>query len=88
MTVQCTILILITDCLSKCNTISCCFLTGGLLFGIFGKRSNRFGRDPIVLFGAAVHWICFLLIFLNLPDKSPKYAIDATEVYHVFSKPK
>lgn len=67
--------------------IGCGEITGGLLFGIFGKRSNRFGRDPIVLFGAAVHWICFLLIFLNLPDKSPKYAIDATEAYHVFSKP-
>ena len=63
------------------------FSLGGLLFGIFGKRSNKFGRDPIVLFGAAVHWICFLLIFLNLPDKTPVIPA-GTETYHVFTGPK
>ena len=65
------------------------FSLGGLLFGIFGKRSNKFGRDPIVLFGAAVHWICFLLIFLNLPDKTPLGPVQAgTVTYHVFTGPK
>ena len=72
-----------------CNTSPCCFPTGGLLFGIFGKRSNRFGRDPIVLFGAVVHWICFLLIFLNIPDVTPKSPVTVKAgVYHVFSEPK
>ena len=47
------------------------FLIGGLLFGIFGKRTNRFGREPIVLLGMISHWVCFLLILFNLPDTSP-----------------
>ncbi|XP_020618413.1 UNC93-like protein MFSD11 [Orbicella faveolata] len=68
--------------------IGCGEIIGGLLFGIFGKRSNKFGRDPIVLFGAAVHWICFLLIFLNIPDNTPKTATTASAgSYHVFSEP-
>ena len=59
------------------------------MFGIFGKRSNKFGREPIVLFGMIVHWICFLLVFLNLPDKSPLRAVDSfAENYHAFQKPK
>ena len=59
------------------------------MFGIFGKRSNRFGRDPIVLFGAAVHWICFLLIFLNIPDKSTIHeTLVPAGVYDVFREPK
>lgn len=78
-----------TVCLSLIQVFAV-FRIGGLLFGIFGKRSNRFGRDPIVLFGAVVHWICFLLIFLNLPDKTPKTAVPAVsaESYHVFSEPR
>jgi len=41
------------------------------------------------LFGAAVHWICFLLIFLNIPDNTPKTATTASAgSYHVFSEPK
>ena len=64
------------------------FLTGGLIFAIFGKRSNKFGREPIVLFGMLVHWICFLLIFLNLPDISPVQAVEIADDYNVFSKPR
>ncbi|XP_078349107.1 UNC93-like protein MFSD11 isoform X2 [Oculina patagonica] len=68
--------------------IGCGEITGGLIFGIFGKRSNKFGRDPIVLFGAIVHWICYLLIFLNLPDETPKNAVYAAhETYQVFKQP-
>ena len=40
---------------------------GGGLFGIFGKYTNRFGKDPIVLLGLLVHFATFLLIFYNLP---------------------
>ncbi|CAG0886646.1 unnamed protein product [Darwinula stevensoni] len=44
---------------------------GGLLFGILGKKTTRYGRDPVVLLGCLVHLGCFYLIFLNLPDDSP-----------------
>lgn len=65
--------------------IGCGEITGGLLFGILGKRSNKFGREPIVLFGALVHWICFLLVFFNIPDHTPLREESAgTEEYHVF----
>ncbi|XP_073245430.1 UNC93-like protein MFSD11 isoform X3 [Porites lutea] len=67
--------------------IGCGEITGGLVFGIFGKRSNKFGREPIVLFGMIVHWICFVLIFLNLPDISPIQAVTTADDYNVFSKP-
>nr|XP_054763618.1 UNC93-like protein MFSD11 [Lytechinus pictus] len=45
-------------------------ITGGLLFGILGKKTIKFGRDPIILLGYVVHMICFYLIFLNLPHIS------------------
>ena len=41
--------------------------TGGALFGIFGKYTNRFGKDPIVLLGLLVHFATFLLVFYNFP---------------------
>ena len=41
--------------------------TGGGLFGIFGKYTNRFGKDPIVLLGLFVHLATFLLVFYNIP---------------------
>ncbi|XP_055335100.1 UNC93-like protein MFSD11 isoform X2 [Paramacrobiotus metropolitanus] len=46
-------------------------ITGGLLFGILGKKTIRHGRDPIVLFGFMVHIITFFLIFLNIPFDAP-----------------
>lgn len=61
-------------------------LLGGLIFGIFGKRSNKCGREPIVLFGALVHWICFLLIFFNIPEEAPSGPVSGGENYHVFPK--
>nr|XP_058962648.1 UNC93-like protein MFSD11 isoform X1 [Pocillopora verrucosa] len=66
--------------------IGCGEITGGLIFGIFGKRSNKFGREPIVLFGALVHWICFLLIFFNIPEEAPSGPVSGGENYHVFPK--
>jgi hypothetical protein len=46
-------------------------ITGGLAFSIFGKRTNKYGRDPIVLLGFIVNTCAYYLIFLNLPDSSP-----------------
>ncbi|KAK7070920.1 DUF895 domain membrane protein [Halocaridina rubra] len=46
-------------------------ILGGGVFGIFGKKTVRFGRDPIVLLGYIVHVVCYFLIFMNLPTNSP-----------------
>lgn len=44
---------------------------GGILFGLLGNKTIKYGRDPIVIIGFVVHLISFLLIFLNLPNDSP-----------------
>ena len=44
---------------------------GGMLFGILGKKTNKFGRDPVVLLGYIVHMVAFYLIFINMPSDSP-----------------
>ncbi|XP_068760630.1 UNC93-like protein MFSD11 [Montipora capricornis] len=68
--------------------IGCGEISGGLMFGIFGKRTNKFGREPIVFLGMICHWICFLLIFLNLPDMSPLQAVSRVkETYIIFHPP-
>lgn len=46
-------------------------ILGGGVFGIFGSKTVKFGRDPIVLLGFIVHILCYFLIFLNLPTNSP-----------------
>ncbi|KAB7502898.1 UNC93-like protein MFSD11 [Armadillidium nasatum] len=51
--------------------IGCGEILGGAVFGIFGKRTIKFGRDPIIILGYVVHMICFFLIFMNLPTNSP-----------------
>ncbi|XP_064087813.1 UNC93-like protein MFSD11 isoform X1 [Macrobrachium nipponense] len=51
--------------------IGCGEILGGGVFGIFGNKTVKFGRDPIVLLGYIVHIICFFLIFLNLPTNTP-----------------
>ncbi|XP_071106126.1 UNC93-like protein MFSD11 [Haliotis cracherodii] len=45
-------------------------ILGGGIFGLFGKRTNTHGRDPIVLFGYVLHLVAFFLIFLNMPNNS------------------
>lgn len=44
---------------------------GGLLFGLMGSKTNKFGRDPIVIMGFIVHIVSFFLIYLNLPNAAP-----------------
>lgn len=44
---------------------------GGILFGLLGSKTIKYGRDPIVIIGFVVHLVSFLLIFLNLPNDSP-----------------
>ena len=41
------------------------------MFGLFGKRTNKYGRDPIILFGFVIHMVSFYLIYINLPEDSP-----------------
>ena len=60
-------------------------LSGGASFGLFGKRTIRYGRDPIVLFGFVVHIVAFYLTFYNLPAESP---IKETSGATYITKPK
>ncbi|KAG1707504.1 UNC93-like protein MFSD11 [Nymphon striatum] len=46
-------------------------IIGGSLFGLLGKTTNKYGRDPVVVLGYVVHMICFYLIYINLPNNSP-----------------
>lgn len=46
-------------------------ILGGAVFGLLGKKTIRYGRDPIVLLGYVVHIGAFFLIFINLPSISP-----------------
>ena len=56
--------------------------SGGLFFGILGKRTNRYGRDPIVLMGFIVHMITFYLIFMNVPNEAPLQETDGYSWFH------
>ena len=42
-----------------------------MLFGILGKKTNKYGRDPVVLLGYIVHMVAFYLIFINMPQHAP-----------------
>lgn len=46
-------------------------ISGGVLFGLLGSKTIKYGRDPIVIVGFIVHLISFVLIYLNLPDDAP-----------------
>lgn len=61
--------------------IGCGEILGGGVFGIFGKITNKFGRDPIIALGYVVHMVSFFLIFLNLPDLAPiRESLDPTYI--------
>ncbi|CAD6187790.1 unnamed protein product [Caenorhabditis auriculariae] len=42
-------------------------ILAGLIFGLLGDKTRRIGRDAVVLFGAFVHLIVFVMIYLNFP---------------------
>lgn len=46
-------------------------VSGGVLFGLLGSKTNKLGRDGIAIGGFFLHIISFLLIFVNLPDQAP-----------------
>lgn len=52
--------------------------TGGGIFGLLSKKS-RFGRNPIVMLGIAVHFIAFYLIFVNMPSNAPVAPMEGTD---------
>lgn len=54
---------------------------GGGIFGILGSKTNRWGRDPIVIMGFVFHIIAFFLIYLNLPNNAPFG--DTTDISHL-----
>lgn len=60
-------------------------VSGGILFGLLGSKTIKYGRDPIVISGFIIHLFSFLLIFFNLPDKSPFE--DTTEIGYLFNPP-
>lgn len=45
-------------------------ILGGGVFGMLNK-SNRFGRNPVVLLGLITHYIAFYLVFLNIASDAP-----------------
>jgi len=45
-------------------------ILGGAIFGLLGKKTIRYGRDPIIMLGYVVHMISFFLVFINLPFQS------------------
>ncbi|KFO71662.1 UNC93-like MFSD11 [Cuculus canorus] len=53
-------------------------ILGGGIFGLLGK-SNRFGRNPIVMLGIVVHFIAFYLIFFNMPNDAPIAPMEGTD---------
>ncbi|CAI4227383.1 unnamed protein product [Auanema sp. JU1783] len=46
-------------------------LFAGIAFGVFGKRTSKFGNYPIVFFGISVGLISYVLTVINLPSNSP-----------------
>ena len=52
--------------------MGCGEISGGLIFGIFGKYLNRFiGRSPRYLLGIIAHMGAYLIAFLNIPFDCP-----------------
>uniref|UniRef100_A0A1I7YHP5 UNC93-like protein MFSD11 n=1 Tax=Steinernema glaseri TaxID=37863 RepID=A0A1I7YHP5_9BILA len=45
--------------------------TGGLLFGILGDKTRRWGREPIILLATTVHIATFAGVYINIPSNAP-----------------
>ncbi|XP_075435854.1 UNC93-like protein MFSD11 [Ascaphus truei] len=60
-------------------------ILGGTVFGLLSK-SNRFGRNPVVLLGIVVQILAFYLIFLNVPSDAPIASREGT-YNHAFMDP-
>lgn len=54
-------------------------ILGGGVFGMLNK-SNRFGRNPVVLLGLLTHYVAFYLIFLNIANDAPLAPEEGTEL--------
>lgn len=59
-------------------------ISGGVLFGLLGTKTIKYGRDPIVIMGFIVHLISFLMIYLNIPDSAP---LNNTQDVGIFDPP-
>ncbi|KFQ23283.1 PREDICTED: UNC93-like protein MFSD11 [Merops nubicus] len=53
-------------------------ILGGGIFGLLSK-TNRFGRNPVVMLGIVVHFIAFYLIFFNMPNDAPIAPMEGTD---------
>jgi hypothetical protein len=42
-------------------------ILGGAVFGIFGKKTIKKGKEPVILFGFVLHMISYFIIYFNLP---------------------
>ncbi|XP_017293787.1 UNC93-like protein MFSD11 [Kryptolebias marmoratus] len=54
-------------------------ILGGGVFGMLNK-SNRFGRNPVVLLGLITHFVAFFLIFLNIASDAPLAPEEGTDL--------
>ncbi|KAL1517341.1 hypothetical protein ABEB36_001116 [Hypothenemus hampei] len=59
---------------------------GGALFGLLGSKTNKLGRDPIVIAGFIVHTVTFFAIFVNFPSTAP-FQKDTSDKAFISSNP-
>ncbi|BFZ02855.1 hypothetical protein BsWGS_05894 [Bradybaena similaris] len=46
-------------------------IVGGGFFGLMSNKTNKHGRDPIIMLGYISHIVAFFIVFINLPASSP-----------------
>ncbi|TRY62646.1 hypothetical protein TCAL_11960 [Tigriopus californicus] len=46
-------------------------ISSGLIFGIFGKVTNKVGRFPVVILGTVLQFTSFILMIFNIPNDAP-----------------
>lgn len=51
------------------------------------NKSNRFGRNPVVLLGLITHYVAFYLVFLNIASDAPMAPESGTDL-EAFITPK